>query len=158
MHATEKILHGYRIKPMKEEDLDAVLAIEEVSFPNPWTRRMFASELKNPVSHAYTLKVPHGNSYRLAAYIVFWVVYGEAHILNLSVHPDYRRQGIGEELLSAALDMMQRSLVYEVFLEVRKSNEAAIALYRKLDFKESYEREKYYGDEDAIVMTLHLDW
>lgn len=139
---------------MAAEDIDAVLDIERASFTNPWKRSMFESELRNPVSSAYTLKRDFGDDETVAAYIIFWVVQGEAHILDLAVHPDCRRRGLGEALLVAALDMMRTRLVFEVFLEVRKSNAPAIALYRKLGFKESFIRRNYYGDEDALVMTL----
>lgn len=139
---------------MTAEDLDDILDIETVSFPNPWNRGMFESELRNPVSFAYTLKVSLGGGMALAGYIVFWVAHGEAHILNIAVKPEFRKQGIGKTLLAAALDMMQRNLVYEVFLEVRRSNRAARELYRKFGFNEVFERKGYYGGEDAIVMEL----
>ncbi len=141
---------------MTAEDLEDVLDIERISFPNPWSRNQFESELRNPVSFEYTLKVSADGATALAAYIVFWVVHGEAHILNIAVKPAFRRQGVGRVLLAAALDMMQRNLVYEVFLEVRRSNTAARDLYRKFGFKEVFERKGYYGDEDAIVMTLEF--
>lgn len=158
MHApgTEKVLSGHKIQTMTQEDLNEVLAIEEVSFPNPWKRSMFTSELSNPVSYSYTIKSSYKGKKKVTAYIVFWVVHGEAHILDLAVHPDFRGIGLGEMLLRYALDKMCDSLVFEVFLEVRKSNRAAICLYKKLGFKEGFERKKYYGDEDAIVMTKSI--
>lgn len=157
MVMAEKYTPGASIQPMTLEDLDDVLEIERASFPKPWTPGMFESELVNPVSFAYTLKAGAGAGKRLAAYIVFWVVHGEAHILNIAVHPEYRRRGFGEKLLKYALGKMRSNLVYEVFLEVRRSNEAARKLYRKFGFREAFERRNYYGDEDAIVMTLYLD-
>lgn len=139
---------------MSAEDLDDVLNIERASFPNPWTREQFAHELKNPVSRAYTLNAARNGREFLAAYIIFWVVHGEAHILDIAVHPDYRGKGAAKALLAEALGMMRSDMVYEVFLEVRRSNAAARSLYRKFGFKEIYERKDYYGDEDAIVMSL----
>ena len=156
MRADKDILSGHTIQPLTAEDLEDVLDIERVSFPNPWSRNQFESELRNPVSFKYTLKVSADGAVELAAYIVFWVVHGEAHILNIAVKPAFRRQGVGRVLLAAALDMMQRNLVYEVFLEVRRSNRAARDLYRKFGFKEVFERKGYYGDEDAIVMSLEF--
>lgn len=156
MHAREKDLSGYKIQPMTLEDLDSVLAIERSSFPGPWTRAMFIGELRNPVSHSYTMKSLQMGRRVVTAYVVFWIVHGEAHILDLAVHRDFRRMGLGAMLLRAALDIMRDGLVYDVFLEVRRSNHAAISLYRKFGFKEGFERKNYYGDEDAIVMTLSL--
>lgn len=138
---------------MHTGDLDEVLAIERTAFERPWTREMFESELKNPVSHAYVLWGSYQGGRIIVAYIIFWVIHGEAHILDLAVDERLRRTGIGEMILRAALDKMYDNLVYEVYLEVRKSNEAALSLYRKLGFKDAFERKNYYGDEDAIVMT-----
>lgn len=141
---------------MAAEDLDVVFEIERQSYSKPWTREQFLSELKNPVSHPYTLWVRKAGREKLAGYIIFWVVYGEAHILNITVHPEYRRLGLATWMMESAFILMEEYLVYSVFLEVRRTNTAARALYRKLGFKESFERKNYYGDEDAIVMTLAL--
>lgn len=142
---------------MTAEDLDEVLEIEQASFPKPWTRAMFESELKNPVSFSYTLKVrPHEGAERVGGYVVLWIIHGEAHILNIAVNPAYRGRGIASRLLGLMLVLMKRNLVYEVFLEVRVSNEAARSLYMKYGFREAYIRKNYYGDEDAIVMVLDL--
>ncbi|MBI5562087.1 MAG: ribosomal protein S18-alanine N-acetyltransferase [Deltaproteobacteria bacterium] len=141
---------------MTAGDLGEVLAIESQSFPNPWTRGMFESELRNPVSSAYAVKIYRDNGFVVAAYIIYWIVYGEAHILNIAVHQDFRRQGLATALLDAAIDEMRRLLVYEVFLEVRRSNDAGRALYKGLGFREAFERKNYYGNEDAIVMVKDL--
>jgi len=139
---------------MTAKDLDEVLEIERQSFPRPWTRAMFESELKNPVSFMTVLKTDSGGQSRLAAYIVYWVVHGEAHILNIAVDPAQRRRGSAELLLATALEQMRRNLVFEVFLEVRRSNTAARKLYENFGFVESFVRKNYYGDEDAIVMAF----
>lgn len=142
---------------MRAGDLDAVLEIEGASFPKPWSRRQFESELANPVSVQLLLEISRGGSYKAAGYTVFWVIHGEAHILNIAVHPELRRLGLGRKLLTEAIDWMQGRGVYEVYLEVRKSNAAAITLYRSMGFEAIFERKNYYGDEDAIVMRLLLD-
>jgi len=141
---------------MTSADLDEVIDIERRSFPLPWSRPLFERELENPVSFSYVVKAREDDTERVVAYIVFWVVYGEAHILDIAVHPEMRRRGVASFLLGWALDRMREAEVMGVFLEVRKSNRAAIELYRKFGFRESYERKNYYGDEDAIVMTLTL--
>ncbi len=139
---------------MTDDDIDAVLEIERQSYARPWNREHFENEIQNPIAYTYTLRGLCNRRNRLAGYVVFWVVYGEAHILNLTITETLRRQGLGIHLMRKVLDMMKASLVDDVFLEVRKSNTAAIELYKKLNFKESYERKKYYGDEDALVMRL----
>ncbi len=139
---------------MAETDIDAVLEIERGSYDRPWTREHFEKELENPIAFLYSLTGEAGGESVFAGYVVFWVVYGEAHILNLTIAEQFRRRGLGLYVMHQVLDMMKASRVDDVFLEVRKSNFAAKELYRKLNFKESYERKKYYGDEDAIVMRL----
>lgn len=155
-----------KIAPLMLADLDEVMRIERLSFPNPWTRGMFESELKNPVSSAFAARPP-GNGQGegiqtpqgaggIIAYCVFWIVQGEAHILNLAVDPEWRRKGVAFTLLQTVLDFMRPRTVFEVFLEVRTSNIAARRLYKGLGFREAYIRKKYYGDEDAIVMSLEM--
>lgn len=147
---------GHNIQPMTVDDLDDIVKIESRSFPNPWTRGLFESELKNPVSFSYTLKLNEGGKEVLAAYIIFWIVLGEAHILNLCVDQGYRNTGLATELLDIALDIMRKNMAFEVFLEVRKSNKIAQRLYASFGFRQLFERKNYYGDEDAIVMSKDL--
>ncbi len=154
MPPDKDILSGFSIRPLRAEDLDEVIKIEKASFSNPWHREQFASELRNPVSRAYAFRLPSGGNEVLGAYMVYWVVHGEAHILNIAVNPKFRGKGIARKFLAEALEMMRYERVYEVFLEVRRSNSAARSLYRSFGFREVYERKGYYGDEDAIVMTL----
>lgn len=157
MHAEDQSRESFSIQEMNEADLGDVLAIEERSFPKPWSMALFESELNNPVSEAYTLKSASGGREALTAYIVFWVVHEEAHILNIAVREDLRKKGLASRLLSDVLDMLiRRPAVSYVYLEVRRSNAAARRLYEKFGFKEAYERKDYYGDEDAIVMVLTL--
>jgi ribosomal-protein-alanine N-acetyltransferase len=139
---------------MTESDIDPVLDIEREAYNRPWTREHFEKELDNHIAYMYSLTGKHKGREVFAGYVVFWVVYGEAHILNLTIAEAFRRQGLGVYVMRQVLEMMKASMVDDVFLEVRKSNVAAKELYRKLNFKESYERKKYYGDEDAVIMRL----
>ncbi len=135
---------------MTAEDLPAVLSIENEAYKKPWSLNLFERELDNPVSFDYTLRL--SGSDEVAGYIIFWMVSGEAHILNVAIRADMRRRGLASRLVSEALKIMDDSSVLDAFLEVRKSNTAAIALYEKFGFTESFERKNYYGDEDAMVM------
>jgi ribosomal-protein-alanine N-acetyltransferase len=152
---------------MTAEDLDAVLSIENEAYKKPWSRDLFERELDNPVSFAYTLKVTSGGAAGatraagaarradvIAGYAIFWMVSGEAHILNVAIRADLRRRGLATLLVREVLKMMDEFKVLDVFLEVRKSNRAAIALYEKFGFRETFERKNYYGDEDAMVMRF----
>ncbi len=141
---------------MRHGDLGGVLEIERLSFPEPWSRAQFERELSNPVSCQFVASVDAESGGIVAGYIIFWIVYGEAHILNIAVHPAFRRRGIAKELLSHSLDHMRFVGVSEVYLEVRRSNEAALSLYRGFGFEKVFVRRNYYGDEDAVVMRLRL--
>jgi ribosomal-protein-alanine N-acetyltransferase len=141
---------------MTEKDLGEVLAIERASFPQPWTSGQFERELKSPISFCYTERVTVDNKERLAAYMVIWIVHGEGHILNIAVAPGLRRRGLAKRLLTFAIELMREKGVFEILLEVRRSNIAPIRLYEKFGFEHAHVRSRYYGDEDALVMRLVL--
>jgi ribosomal-protein-alanine N-acetyltransferase len=141
---------------MTEQYLEGVLAIENASFSRPWSKEMFRGEFTNPVSNAFVARLSQDGVARVVGYTVYWVVVGEGHIMNISVAPRSRRCGIGRRLLRFTLDFMEQGRVTVVFLEVRRTNYAAIKLYQDYGFTEIYVRKKYYGDEDALVMRLDL--
>ena len=151
-----KTLIDWKILPLTDEDIDEVLKIEEDSFPKPWSRNIFERELRNPVSYSLTGWLKKDSVDWLVAYVFFWIVQGEAHILNLTVRRECRRSGLSQRLLSFTLQYMREKGVEDIFLEVRKSNKAATSLYEKFGFRVFYERKKYYDDEDALVMGLSL--
>ncbi len=154
MHAEDENLDGPRLQPTTAEDLPAVLSIENEAYKKPWSRDLFERELDNPVSFAYTLRVTLAGADVIAGYVIFWMVSDEAHILNVAIRADLRRLGLATRLVRELLKMMDENMVPDVFLEVRKSNRAAIALYEKFGFRETFERKNYYGDEDAMVMRF----
>lgn len=138
-------------------DLQQVLAIEWVSYPNPWTREMFAEELDNRLCHIFVKREEEGEARTVLGYVCFWLFLGEMHLLNLSVHPDHRRQGVGRRLLVHALDFSSARGAKVGFLEVRKSNRGARTMYEQYGFSEIGVRPRYYEDgEDAVVMLLEI--
>jgi ribosomal-protein-alanine N-acetyltransferase len=143
--------------PMKEENLDEVLAIETLSFPYPWKRRQFEEELH--FDHSYNLMATvdiHGGK-KVVGYICCWIVADEIHILNLASHPDFRRQGIATTLLNSLFNFVQDKNITLVTLEVRRFNTPAFQLYKKLGFAVKGIRKGYYPEgEDAVVMELEL--
>jgi [ribosomal protein S18]-alanine N-acetyltransferase len=144
------------IREMTEEDLEEVLQIERVSFPVPWSRGLFERELWIPFAKAFIAReIPPD---QLVGYLCFWLVASETHILNLAVHPRWRRKGIGTRLLRYGIDYCRNKGVQEITLEVRRSNYKAISLYRHLRFQPWGIRRGYYNEngEDAIVMGLRL--
>jgi len=140
---------------MSIEDIDQVCEIENLSFVTPWSRESFESELiKNSLAKYVVAKVDG----KVAAYGGMWIVFDEAHITNIAVHPDYRGQKIGERLVLEMFRTAKENKADRITLEVRTSNEAARKLYKKLGFCDSGIRKGYYGDtgEDAAIMWKEL--
>lgn len=135
------------------EDVPAVHAIDMLSFSLPWSERSFRYEVgENPVSRGWVAEVDG----QIAAMLVLWLVEDEAHIATLATHPDFRRRGIGENLLLMALQEAQEEGARRAFLEVRTGNTVAQALYKKYGFIVDGIRPGYYKDnyEDAVLMSL----
>ena len=138
--------------PAQLDDLPDLLFIESSSFVQPWSKADFLSELcKSPPTIFVAredLKSP------ALGYIGFWEVADEIQMLNLAVHPEYRRRGMGRTLLTFLLKQAEDKKATKVFLEVRPSNQAALALYRSQGFKVLYRRPNYYPPEgeEALVM------
>jgi [ribosomal protein S18]-alanine N-acetyltransferase len=137
-----------------ESYLDAIMEIERLSFPTPWSRNAFVQELKNPVSHLWALL--DGGS--LSGYMCFWMFDSEIQLINVAVHPEKRGKGLGRFLMGKMTETGVANGMHQVWLEVRTSNLAARALYGKLGFSTVGRRTLYYRDtnEDAIVMSLSL--
>lgn len=148
------------LAPMRIQDVDAVLRIEQLCFVSPWSRQQFIDEIqRNPLSHPMVLMKREGERADIVAYCVCWLVAGEFHINNIAVHPDYRRRGTGEKLMRWALDFAGESRCKRIVLEVRTSNQAAIGLYRKLGFELLGVAPGYYEDteEDAFIFVRQID-
>jgi ribosomal-protein-alanine N-acetyltransferase len=152
-----------KVREATARDLPRILEIERLAFAQPWSLDSFKRELMLPFSRI-TVAVAvspsaAGESRNLPeGFLCRWLVADECHILNVAVHPEQRRNGIGMALMAAALDEAKAKPIRIVTLEVRRSNVAARSLYRKLNFEEQRLRTNYYGPgEDAIVMELHLD-
>jgi ribosomal-protein-alanine N-acetyltransferase len=140
------------VDPMRLEDVPAVHEIERLSFRTPWPAYAFEQELR-------------GN--RLARYVVaragdavvgfagVWLMVDDAHVTTFGVHPDWRRQGIGRQLLVNLAELSVAIGARRMTLEVRASNQPAQALYRGFGFEIVGRRPRYYTDdgEDALIMT-----
>lgn len=143
---------------MEEEDLQAVMEIENLSYPNPWREMTFRGELYNqPVSFPFVMV--HKFQKKIIGYVIFWCIKDRAQINNIAVHPEFRRMGVAETVMRQVLDQIKKTGAGLVTLEVRPSNAAARALYYKLDFEVLGIRENYYHNppEDALVMGKFLD-
>jgi len=147
----------FSLRRMEEEDISAVLEIENLSYPNPWREMTFRGEVYNrPVSFPFVMV--HKYQRRIIGYIIFWCMKERAMINNIAVHPDFRRMGIAEAVMHQVLDQIKKAGAGLVTLEVRPSNVAARSLYNKLDFEVLGIKEDYYHDppEDALIMGKFL--
>jgi len=144
-----------RVRNMRPGDLDAVMAIEQVSFPTPWTRGMFAEDFSRGFSDTLVAAGPEGGVY---GYAVCWTIAGESHLLNIAVDPFRRGQGVGRALLSECIRRSARSGASRIFLEVRAGNEPALRLYYGMGFVYRGLRKGYYTDtgEDAVVLDREV--
>jgi [ribosomal protein S18]-alanine N-acetyltransferase len=148
------------IVPMHLADLEEVMAIEQHAFRSPWSRQIFSEELERDWAYLDVLRERQkdGES-RIAAYCNYWLVRDEVHLLNIATHPDLRRRGHARQLMIHMVDFARRHRCRYITLEVRRSNQAAIDLYRHFSFQSVGIRPKYYVEdqEDALVMLLELD-
>ncbi len=139
------------VRSAKSNDIDAIAAMEQACFSTPWSRESIAHDLTENEISVYFLVEIDGTP---VGYGGMWIIADEGHILNVAVLPGYRNRNIATFLLCVMLAAGERSGLRRFTLEVRRSNEAAKALYRKLNFKEEGLRKGYYQDtgEDAIIM------
>jgi ribosomal-protein-alanine N-acetyltransferase len=143
------------LRPMREDDLVAVHAVEERAYEFPWTLGIFRDCLRSDYP-AWVLE--EGGV--IIGYVLMSVAAGEAHILNVCVAPEHQGRGLGRKLVRAILHVARGRGAERMFLEVRPSNVGAIALYHDEGFNEIGRRPRYYpardGREDAIVMAMEI--
>ncbi|MBI4778339.1 ribosomal protein S18-alanine N-acetyltransferase [Candidatus Desantisbacteria bacterium] len=139
---------------MTMDDVPQVAALEKMCFSIPWSEKLFVNEIENNNSYFLTATIMN----KLIGYAGFWLIIDEAHIVNLAVHPEFRRQGIGEMLLKNILDLAKQKGALKATLEVRETNTPANLLYERLGFVCVALRKGYYADtkEHAMVMWVDL--
>ncbi|MFZ2525826.1 MAG: ribosomal protein S18-alanine N-acetyltransferase [Candidatus Ferrigenium altingense] len=144
------------MRAMTQDDVDAVLAIEQAVQRFPWTRGNFTDALHS----GYLCCVDETESGGIRGYAILMPTVDEAELLNIGVAAAQQRKGLGRAMLAEMLNVARGRKMKRVFLEARSSNVAAIALYRSAGFSEAGARRGYYqganGSEDAIVMACEL--
>ena len=135
---------------MNENHVKAVAELEKICFSDPWSENSVASELKNKLA-LWLVAEEEG---QIAGYIGSQTCGDESDVMNVAVHPDFRRRGIAEALVKSLTEEMKKIESRCLTLEVRASNVPAIALYEKLGFAEIGRRKNYYRNprEDALIM------
>jgi ribosomal-protein-alanine N-acetyltransferase len=143
------------ITEMELRHIPGVLEIERRSFPTPWSERAFVSELTQNAYAHYIVALRGG---RVVGYGGMWLILDEAHVTNIAVHPQERRQGLGRRLLQELERRAQAHGCQRMTLEVRPSNVVAQHLYRSMGFVVRGLRPGYYTDthEDAIIMWKEI--
>lgn len=139
---------------MNADHVVQVAELEKRCFPDPWSEKSIASELSNKLA----LWLVAEEDGRVAGYIGSQTVPDESDMMNVAVHPDYRRRGIAEALVVALCDALREQGSVSLTLEVRASNEPAKALYQKLGFEQVGRRPNYYRNpkEDALILRKKL--
>lgn len=142
--------------PMQVDDIDQVLAIENVAYTHPWTRGNFLDSIRSN----YQTIVLRDASYQVIGYFLMMPAVDEAHLLNITVRPDLQGIGLGRMLLDKAVALARERKMASMLLEVRPSNQRALEVYKRYGFERIGQRKGYYpatnGREDAIVMRMAL--
>jgi [ribosomal protein S18]-alanine N-acetyltransferase len=141
------------IRQMRTEDVDAVAAIDRISFPTPWSRESYLKDMANPHCH-YLVAEQHDD---VVAYAGMLVVKEDSHLTTIAVHPLWRGQGVGRKLLEAMIAKALALGAEKMTLEVRVGNEVAQNLYEQYGFVIIARLRHYYLDtgDDALVMILN---
>lgn len=152
-----KLPSPYFLRPMIEDDIPAVLAIDRDSFPTAATEQLYRHEVAgNPLAYYQVLVENTSADEAIIGYAGFWLIAGEVHISTIAVRPDRRGRGRGEWLLLNLLLLSCEMAALLVTLEVRRGNRVARNLYAKYRFEEVGVRRGYYRDtgEDALLLTV----
>ena len=142
------------IVKMNESHVSQVAELEKICFSDPWSEKSVASELSNPLS-LWLVAEEEG---RVAAYIGSQTVMDETDMMNVAVHPDFRRRGLGEQLVNQLVAQLKERGSHCLLLEVRASNVPAIGLYEKLGFVQIGRRKNYYRNPREDALILRKEW
>ena len=142
------------IETMTPSHVAQIAQLEKICFSDPWSERSIASELDNKL--AFWLVAMEGEN--VAGYIGSQTVIDETDMMNVAVHPDFRRQGIAEVLVNTLVENLKKMGSHCLTLEVRASNAPAISLYEKLGFHEIGRRKNYYRNPREDALILRKEW
>lgn len=148
------------IRKMEEEDLPMVMEIENLCFIKPWTEKNFLYEMyENPFANPWVIEMSNASLglKSVVGFVDYWQTFDSGTICQIAIHPELQGNGIGSQLLSEVIKDAYAKKIRTLTLEVRKTNEKAIKLYKKYGFTYSHVKEGYYDDgEDALYMILEV--
>ena len=144
-----------RIVPMNADHLEELERLERICFSRPWSKRMLGEELENQCAAFLVAEDENGT---VLGYAGLLVMLDEGYITNVAVFPEYRRLGVAAKIIDVYMNFAAANNLAFLTLEVRPSNEAAIALYRRFGFEEVGRRKNYYDlpKEDALILTRYF--
>ena len=142
------------IRRIHENDIEKIAALEMEIFPDPWSAKSIKDTHENNsacILGAYQEDV-------LIGYVIFYYVLNEGEIARIAVSPSHRRQGVADQIFVSLLDFCTENNIERILLDVRISNESAIALYRKCGFSEDGIRKNFYDNpkEHALLMSVDV--
>ncbi|MBE7045986.1 MAG: ribosomal-protein-alanine N-acetyltransferase [Ruminococcaceae bacterium] len=154
MTKSEKDNRDFCYSVSNPDDAGQIFEIEKECFSSRWSEKLISDEISNKNSRSFVCKT-EGNA---VGYIFFKYIFDEGEILRVCVNPRFRKNGIASHLMKMVMDFALLNGVEKIFLEVRESNDSAIALYSKFGFEQYSKRSNYYTDngEDAILMQKIL--
>ena len=146
------VMSNLEIREFNINDIEELYEVELTSFTDPWSKESFKDELNNEIAHYLVGSINN----KVVAYIGAWFILDEAHITNVAVKSDFRRQKIAKQLITAFIVLAKKHQITRITLEVRASNIPAQSLYQQFGFEKQGLRKRYYADnnEDAIIMWL----
>lgn len=142
------------IAKMNEAHVLQIAELEKMCFNDPWSENSIVSELDNKLS----LWLVALEDDKVVGYVGSQTVLGETDMMNIAVHPDHRKQGIGTALIVGLIGALKKRGSHSLMLEVRVSNETAISVYRKLGFEEVGRRKNYYRNPKEDALILRKEW
>ena len=142
------------IRKISENDIEAVVALESEIFSDPWSAR----SIKETYEQKHALVLGAYQEDTLIGYVIFYYIIDEGEIARIAVSPSHRRQGVADQIFAGLLDFCSQNDIERILLDVRVSNEAAIAFYRKSGFAEDGIRKNFYDNpkEHALLMSTSV--
>lgn len=148
------------IRKMEEEDLPMVMEIENLCFIKPWSEKNFLYEMyENPYANLWVIELsnPSLGLKSVVGFVDYWQTFDSGTLCQIAIHPELQGNGVGSQLLDEVVKDAYAKKIRTLTLEVRKTNEKAIKLYKKFGFIYSHVKEGYYDDgEDALYMILEV--
>lgn len=146
-------MSSYKIELMNSSHIEGVFEVSKLSLKETWNKESIEKELSNKLAK-YLVALDGDN---VVGFVGMWIVFDEGDITNIAVHPNYRKQGIGNLLMNNLISLCKENKINSLTLEVRESNIKAQNLYKKHEFKEEGLRKNFYDNpkENAIIMWRH---